>query len=56
MAFFSLSMISITQKMATVFTLLFAYIFLKERVSKFDLLMILVATLASIIVTLGDND
>ena len=54
MTFFSLSVIGVIQKMAPVFTLIAAYTFLKEKISKLDYALIFVATAASVLVTLGD--
>lgn len=55
MTFFSLSMISVIQKLVPVFTVVLAYIFLKERISKVDHALNVIAILASLLVTLGDH-
>ena len=55
MTFFSLSMISVIQKLVPVFTVVLAYIFLKERITKVDHALNVIAILASLLVTLGDH-
>ena len=56
MTFFSLSVIGVIQKMAPVITVICAYTFLKEKISKLDYALIFTATAASVLVTLGDAD
>lgn len=55
MTFFSLSMISVIQKLVPVFTVVLAYIFLQERITKVDHALNVIAILASLLVTLGDH-
>ena len=56
MTFFSLSMISVIQKLVPVFTVVLAYIFLQERITKVDHALNVIAIIASLLVTLGDHE
>ena len=56
MTFFSLSMISVIQKLVPVFTVVLAYIFLQERITKVDHALNFIAIIASLLVTLGDHE
>ena len=49
-------MISVIQKLVPVFTVVLAYIFLKERITKVDHALNAIAIIASFLVTLGDHE
>lgn len=55
MTFFSLSMISVIQKLAPVFTVALAYVVLSEKLSWLEIVLNAIAILASLLVTLGDH-
>ena len=56
MTFFSLSMISVIQKLAPVFTVALAYMILSEKLTKLEITLNAIAILASLLVTLGDHE
>lgn len=55
MSFFSLSMIGVIQKLAPVFTVVFAYMMLAEKLSNLEIMLNAIAILASLLVTIGDH-
>ena len=55
MTFFSLSMISVIQKLAPVFTVILAYTILSEKLTNLEILLNVVAIIASLLVTVGDH-
>lgn len=55
MTFFSLSMISVIQKLAPVFTVVLAYIILSEKLTNFEIILNVIAIFASFLVTVGDH-
>ena len=56
MTFFSLSMISVIQKLAPVFTVALAYLILAEKLTSIEIVLNIVAILASLLVTVGDHE
>ena len=56
MTFFSLSMIGVIQKLAPVFTVALAYLILSEKLTKIEILLNVVAIIASLLVTVGDHN
>jgi len=55
MTFFSLSMIGVIQKLAPVFTVVLAYTILSEKLTALEILLNVVAIIASLLVTVGDH-
>lgn len=55
MTFFSLSMISVIQKLAPVFTVALAYFILFEKLSSVEIGLNAIAIVASLLVTVGDH-
>lgn len=55
MQFFSLSMIGVIQKMAPVATFVLAYFMLKERLTKMEMMLNVIAISSSILVSVGDH-
>ena len=55
MTFFSLSMIGVIQKLAPVFTVVLAYAVLSEKLTHLEILLNVVAIVASLLVTVGDH-
>ena len=55
MSFFSLCMIGVICKLAPIFTIIFAYLLLKERLTQAEITLLLIAVLSSFLVTLGDH-
>lgn len=55
MSFFSLSMIGVIQKLAPVFTVALAYLILSEKLSGLEILLNVIAIIASVLVTIGDH-
>ena len=55
MTFFSLSMISVIQKLAPVFTVVLAYLILSEKLKNIEILLNIIAIIASLLVTVGDH-
>lgn len=55
MSFFSLCMIGVICKLAPIFTIIFAYLLLKERLTTAEITLLLIAVLSSFLVTLGDH-
>lgn len=56
MTFFSLSMIGVIQKLAPVFTVALAYLILAEKLSSTEIILNVVAIIASLLVTVGDHN
>ena len=56
MTFFSLSMISVIQKLAPVFTVALAYMILSEKLTNIEIGLNAIAILASLLVTYGDHE
>ena len=55
MTFFSLSMIGVIQKLAPVFTVALAYAILAEKLTQLEILLNVIAIVASLLVTVGDH-
>ena len=55
MSFFSLCMIGVICKLAPVFTIVLAYLVLKERLTTAEITLLVIAVLSSFLVTLGDH-
>ena len=55
MTFFSLSMIGVIQKLAPVFTVVLAYLILSEKLTNLEILLNVIAIVASLLVTVGDH-
>lgn len=55
MTFFSLSMIGVIQKLAPVFTVVLAYTILSEKLTALEIMLNVIAIIASLLVTVGDH-